>query len=158
MPAKSQTTVVVSGGDEFAEGPTEQALGAAPPGDSRSQSQFRGATSSQKKQNEDIMVIEESIESEQADMAVMVGADDMTRSNENVQINITTMSKPDERLSQTQPVIGGGKVNQGGLAAQQNAKSRQQQLDLTQKIDGQTGVFAKTTKDALDRTGKSVQS
>ena len=104
------------------------------------------------------MVIEESIESEQADMAVMVGADDMTRSNENVQINITTMSKPDERLSQTQPVIGGGKANQGGLAAQQNAKSRQQQLDLTQKIAGQTGAYAKTTKDALDRTGKSVQS
>ena len=38
MPAKSQTTVMVSGGDEFTEGPTEQALGAAPPGDSRSQS------------------------------------------------------------------------------------------------------------------------
>ena len=30
------------------------------------------------------MEIEESIESEQADMGVMVGADDMTRSNENV--------------------------------------------------------------------------
>ena len=53
-------------------------------------------------QKSEIIVIEEQLESEEENIVNKdIGAenDAMARSNENVQINITTMSKADERLS-----------------------------------------------------------
>jgi len=89
QPAKAIKT------DDFEERSIEPALGAAPP------QVFREVSAADNDRSEEI-IIEEQLESERASQDDPIVA----HSNENVQINITTMSavRPDERLSKTQPV------------------------------------------------------